>query len=73
MKEDGGPAFPLPAGGTMSDGLSIRDYFAAKTLQGMLSSFPTWGKGESGESTWQTLSRKAYESADAMLKERSKP
>ena len=39
-QNNGGPAFPVIAEnvlGHVSDGLSIRDYFAAMALQGMLS------------------------------------
>lgn len=40
MKEDGGPAFPPNAGWRDDDaaarGMSMRDYFAAKAMQGFL-------------------------------------
>lgn len=48
MKNDGGPAFPIPLtddqeqewnrsmGGVSANGMSLRDYFAAKALQGLM-------------------------------------
>lgn len=65
------PAFPLPVGdqeccGRFKSGyggMSLRDYFAAKALQGLLS-----GRNYIAE----TNVRLAYEYADAMLKEREK-
>ena len=65
-KITGGPAFPesgargMAAGG---EGMSLRDYFAAKALQGLLS-----GRNHIAERSVQL----AYEYADAMLKEREK-
>ena len=43
-------------------GMTLRDYFAAKTLQGLLASGLEQSKYE--------LSRKSYEMADEMLKAR---
>lgn len=64
------PAFPIPLnpgesyqGHAECDGMSLRDYFAAKALQGLLS-----GRRYIAE----TNVRLAYEYADAMLKEREK-
>lgn len=68
--KDGGPAFPAhPNGVAGDDGMSLRDYFAAHALAGLMScKFP--GKGESG---WQELvAWDAYSIADAMLTERAK-
>jgi len=75
-KDNGGPAFPCGyEGSTRSDasGLSIRDYFAAKALAGMLAQ---GGLGFMGwhPSNWdssKSLAKSAYEIADAMLKERA--
>jgi hypothetical protein len=64
-------AFPHPKdGGAWGNdpvpGLSIRDYFAAKAMQGVLSS-PNYGVyGE------DALAALAYKIADAMLREREK-
>jgi hypothetical protein len=62
---DGGPAFPVP--GLMHDetfnGLSMRDYFAAKALQGLLANPGIEGK-------FPGYANDAYAVADAMLKAR---
>jgi hypothetical protein len=34
----GGPAFPTPAHNLQNDGMTLRDYFAAKALTGMMGS-----------------------------------
>lgn len=68
-KDNGGPAFPCDyEGSTRSDacGLSIRDYFAAKAMQGMLAA-PVLASSDQF-----MLARDAYTVADAMLKERCK-
>lgn len=64
MKQEGGPAFPSQS--SMRDdwfGMSLRDYFAAAALKGLMNS--GWAIGE------QTA-HVAYEQADAMLAERDK-
>lgn len=68
-RNNGGPAFPLPLG-TMncsepeqSVGMTLRDYFAAKTMQGFCS-------GGTGGDPLPLLAALAYEMADAMLKAR---
>lgn len=78
--DDGGPAFPIPPCGTGdprdgmttgSDGISIRDYFAAKAMQGMLAS-----DSEDKISAWQNPEKAAawaYQFADAMIARRAKP
>lgn len=33
MKDDGGPAFPHSRLGSDADGMTLRDYFAAKAMQ----------------------------------------
>lgn len=67
--DTGGPAFPRvveqPNGYTQAvEGMTLRDYFAAKAMQGYMSIpggvNPKWD------------ARLAYEIADAMLVERSK-
>ena len=68
MKLTGGPAFPTLAdnGHAMNqDGMTLRDYFAAKAMQAYLTAPDTgWEFDE--------VAGAAYEMADAMLKERSK-
>ena len=51
-------------GGLVSNGLTIRDYFAAKAMQGLLI------RGRSGFE--DNVSFNAYVYADAMMKERAK-
>lgn len=70
--KDGGPAFPQ--GKTVGDvselegGLSMRDFFAGKAMQGVLSNFNgDVGLGE--DATNARISACAYAIADAMLKE----
>ena len=64
-KETGGPAFPqfvLSNGGAyVEGGMTLRDYFAAKAMQGMLAD------GRTGD---EYVSNLAYQYADAMLKAR---
>ena len=68
-KDDGGPAFPvIGAAGSQEDygGMSLRDYFAAKAMQGFAADgADTWPSAES-------MATGAYKWADAMLRERAK-
>ena len=68
-KDTGGPAFPTMQyeHGGDEDGISMRDYFAAKAMQGMFSS----GNLEIGD-TNKIVSEAAYKVADAMLEARKK-
>ena len=62
---NGGPAFPT---GTGYQGMTLRDYFAAKALQGLLAdpnAFEDTGLGIENE-----YAEQAYVYADAMLKAR---
>jgi len=62
-KNTGGPAFPY---GTAYAGMTLRDYFAAKAMQGILVATVTpitvWSQDDVAET--------AYNMADAMLKAR---
>lgn len=53
-------------------GMTLRDYFAAKAMQGILSFTGTDWDGPYGYSP-EKVSIRVYEIADAMLIERSKP
>ena len=72
---DGGPAFPVP--GLMDDesfnGMSVRDYFAAKSMQAIIAGngLGFMGRHPSGWDTNAGLTKSAYEIADAMLAERA--
>lgn len=71
FKETGGPAFPseiqaLEGVTLTSSGMSLRDYFAAKAMQG-------WSANPIPEdSSIQDVAAWAYRQADAMLAERAK-
>jgi len=68
-QHDGGPAFPVKQP-LSSDalGMTLRDYFAAKAMQGLIASFETIP-----DAPWlDGVAIDAYSMADAMLKERSK-
>ncbi len=56
------PAFPVAYGGGRIEGMTLRDYFAAKAMQGFQEQ---WVYDNSDE-----IASKAYTLADAMLKER---
>jgi hypothetical protein len=66
---DGGPAFPVKGMPIDPDtylnrpGMTLRDYFAAAAMQGMLSD-------SEREGTWSEFAEDAYAVADAMLKAR---
>lgn len=59
MRSDGGPAFPAPA--SSSYGMSLRDYFAAQALIGLLAS----REGRPTRTAAQ-VAFDAYDIADAM-------
>lgn len=65
-KQTGGPAFPVPPN-TWYDkqGMTLRDYFAAKAMQAHMV-----GRGEFADSNKRTIAECAYDMADAMLKAR---
>lgn len=66
MKDTGGPAFPTDHNKNVAEGMTLRDYFAAKAMQASRSR-------NSGYASWSDLAKDAYEIADAMLAERNKP
>jgi hypothetical protein len=63
IQNDGGPAFPTPAGIQHNDGMTLRDYFAAAALQGLMAN-PNQIK------SWREYVECAYQTADVMLKAR---
>jgi hypothetical protein len=58
------PAFPWTNGKTTYTGMELRDYFAAKAMQGMLSE-------TSLKATPEEFASYSYKVADAMLKART--
>ena len=69
----GGTAFPTPYA-RVSPGMSLRDYFAAKAMQGYLAN--PWqaqeldSTGDSSREQMATVAEISYVMADAMLKAR---
>lgn len=66
MEKDGGPAFPWGEHGSHLGGMTLRDYFAAKALNGILACF----KDYVGANNLEARAALAYRYADAMLKAR---
>ena len=64
---NGGPAFPALDARTMLSGMSLRDYFAAMAVPGLLAH-----PNSSTAAGPEAFANAAYQMADAMLKERSK-
>lgn len=60
----GGPAFPGALDRHHSEGMTLRDYFAAKAMQGIIATNSHFVKDA------EALASKAYEFADAMLEAR---
>jgi hypothetical protein len=59
-ERNGGPAFPISTSlAWQNQGLSIRDYFAAKAFQSRLAKHNDW--------TLTELAEQAYSDADAMI------
>ncbi|OWT61987.1 hypothetical protein [Candidimonas nitroreducens] len=77
-KSDGGPAFPvweLNGDGQPEMtcfGISVRDYFAAKAMQGWLSSYGPDDQHPANNGSCDFVAAQAYAMADAMLAERNK-
>ena len=65
MSNTGGPAFPTTNySAVYSEGMALRDYFAAKAMQGLLACPVTTTRNEN------MYACDAYTMADAMLKAR---
>lgn len=80
---DGGPAFPQAVppgvigagcGPHVEWGMTLRDYFAAKAMQGLCAYHGTNGGSAAGpvQSSPQVVANRAYEIADAMIAARGK-
>lgn len=63
---EGGPAFPCHSDQSWAEGMTLRDYFAAKAMQGILAYYGAGG------GVPDRVARSAYAAADAMLAERDK-
>jgi len=65
----GGPAFPVVHNNWTKTGMTLRDYFAAKAMQGMMTSARY--TGIIGVNNYEhSIANQAYQMADAMLKAR---
>lgn len=63
-------AFPVTDSSTfVNDGMTLRDYFAAKAMGGLMS-MENKGSYDSIELAWEKISKYSYDMADAMLKQR---
>ena len=82
MKDDGGSAFPLvhdmpPEEGfdrqiSVEKGMSLRDYFAAAALRGVINR--AWEEdGKLPDDILSKWAKVSYASAGAMIEERKKP
>ncbi|MEG6305299.1 hypothetical protein UXP06_11975 [Enterobacter ludwigii] len=78
-KQNGGQAFPRQQWEYdghnnvlqyQEDGMTLRDYFAAKAMQGWLASFPADACHPSVSGVCDKVAKQSYELADAMLKAR---
>ena len=69
-KETGGPAFPCHPGidNPKYDGMTLRDYFAAKAMQGMLANPKLQKQILTAGQSW--IEESAWAVADAMLEAR---
>ena len=52
------------------DGMALRDYFAAKAMQGGIGLIPHMQAPKGGVTVPEAIAQMAYEYADAMLKQR---
>ncbi len=66
---DGGPAFPIIHSGIVQrEGMTLRDWFAGMALQGLCRACTDGWQSFAEEA----MSKRCYEQADSMLKERGK-
>ena len=68
--DNGGPAFPTSNGGSPDDGMTLRDYFAAKVMAVYMMPDPTSGAW-TREADFGHIAATAYKAADALLKARA--
>jgi hypothetical protein len=74
--KDGGTAFPCHGPHRDSEGMALRDYFAAAALQGMWAGKYTIGRNKETKEvesriSYDDIAGWAFEQADAMLKART--
>ena len=64
------PAFPCGEYRVPFQGMTMRDYFAAKAMQGLLSSIGEWSAGTPNLEFSDSVASDAYWIADSMLEAR---
>ena len=67
----GGPAFPAPITKPLENyypGISVRDYFAAKAMQGFLMDDALHKEASTAKEWLKSIADASYEMADEMLK-----
>lgn len=64
------PAFPAPGG--HHSGMTMREYYAAVALQGMLGAGAQPNTNNQGGRNWDWIAKEAFEVADAMITEAKK-
>ena len=73
-ENNGGPAFAASGHPeqqfVQQEGMTLRDYFAAKAMQGWIASFPADACHPAVSGICDKLAKQSYELADAMLKVR---
>lgn len=67
-KSISGPNFPSPAGALDKLGLSVRDYFAAAALSGLLARDSALANGGFQVDSPEKLAKSAYALADEMVR-----
>ncbi|EAB7491310.1 hypothetical protein IU534_003162 [Salmonella enterica] len=73
-QQNGGPAFPEPVMDfAQYRGMTLRDYFAGKVLQGVMASGTSMSIGTNHEEAMLDMARAFYSMADAMIKARELP
>jgi hypothetical protein len=67
--KDGGPAFPVPNDANVNDqeGMTLRDYFAAKAISFAAELELQYPTGEHAGGSYEGVASRAYLLADAML------
>jgi len=77
-KQTGGPAFPVTSDNYAnpdSTGMTLRDYFAAKAMQGIFNTAIEWfptdqSQDEESLKLFKDIAQDSYAMADAMIKAR---
>ena len=66
----GGPAFPIVVGDQMTQGMTLRDYFATKAMQAFAMDEAINKEAETAPDWYKMIATASYDMADAMLKAR---